>query len=401
MGKFGKKNIVSKNLTDYNIAILGLPGIGKTTLMKETCEKLVGEDGYIILDIGKEDGTSCINGIIAEDVETWKKFDEVTKDIIKNKATDYPNLKIVVIDTIDELFNMAEPEIIRRYNQEKMGEKGFKPVKTINAAYGGFGAGLTAVELLVLDKIWDLKKVGVAVWMCGHTKTKDIVDPVTDQTYTTISANLTQRYFNAIKTKMHIVGMAVIDRSIVTEDTGRKNVVTKEEITRNRVTAENRKIIFRDDNYGVDSKSRFAHIVEEIPMDSDAFIKALKDAIDAAREDGNSAPSVPSEKEVVKEEVKKPNFEEDLAEQLDEEELDEPEEDSEEDSEEELPFMNEPEEISYDNMSEDELRAEIRKLNKTADADVKAEVKNILKSAGVKLNDANRDTLCEIMDLFY
>ena len=85
MGKFGKRNTVSHNITDYNLAILGLAGIGKTTLMVETCEKLVGEDGYIIFNMGKEDGISCIDGAIYENIETWKKFDEVTKDIIKNK----------------------------------------------------------------------------------------------------------------------------------------------------------------------------------------------------------------------------------------------------------------------------------------------------------------------------
>lgn len=43
--------------------------------------------------------------------------------------------------------------------------------------------------------------------------------------------------------------------------------------------AENRVISFRDNNYSVDSKSRFADIVDKIPFDVDAFIKAMQDAI--------------------------------------------------------------------------------------------------------------------------
>lgn len=374
MGKYGKRNIVSRNITDYNLALLGEPGIGKTTLMYEVCEKLV-DDGYIILNMGKEDGISALNAI-AESIDSWKKFDEVTKDIIRNKETDYSDLKIVVIDTIDQLFDLAEPEVIRRYNSEKMGEKGFKPVKTINAAYGGFGAGLAETEKLVLDKIWDLKNVGIAVWMCGHTKTKDIIDPVTDQSYTTLSALLSQRYFNAIKTKMHVVGMAVIDRDVITESTGRKNIVTKEEITKNKVVSESRKIIFRDDNYGIDSKSRFANIVNEIPLNSDAFIKAIQDAIDDAA-NGHK---------VIKQAVAP------VKEKPDEQVLDAEKQEGDTDDD----IMNTPDELDA---TDDELRAEIRKLNRSADEETKAQVKGILKSAGVKLNDADHDTLVEIFSI--
>ena len=390
MGKYGKRNTVSHNITDYNIAILGLAGIGKTTLMVETCEKLVGEDGYIIFNMGKEDGISCIDGAIYENIETWKKFDEVTKDITKNKTTDYPELKIVVIDTIDQLFDIVEPEVIRRYNQEKMGEKGFKPVTSINAAYGGFGSGLDKAIELVLDKIWELKKAGLAVWMCGHTKNKDIIDPLTDQTYTTISANLSQKYFNAIKTKMHIVGMAVIDRDIITESTGRKNVVTHQDITRNKIVSEARKIIFRDDNYGVDSKSRFSHIVDEIPLDSDAFIKAIQDAI--YQEEKN--PTVKSTKTISEE--KKPSPAHVEEEPVSEPVLEEPDLDDNEpdlDVEEETPFATE------DTRTDDEIRAEVNASYKKADTETKKKVKEIISSYG-KLVDVDREGLLEILELF-
>ena len=400
MGKYGKRNTVSKNITDYNVAILGIAGIGKTTLMVNTCEKLVGDDGYIVFNMGKEDGISCIDGAIYENIESWKKFDEVTKDIVKNKSTDYPDLKIIVIDTIDQLFDIAEPEVIRRYNQEKMGEKGFKPATSINAAYGGFGAGLSACEKIVLDKIWDLKSVGIAVWMCGHTKTKDIIDPLTDQTYTTISANLSQRYFNAVKTKMHIVGMAVIDRDIVTESTGRKDIKNNE-ITKNKIMSEARKIIFRDDNYGVDSKSRFADIVEEIPLDSDAFIKAIQDAIYKAEKKKKESSSKEPEQP-------KPNFIEDLEKEDDEDDfgMNPPIEDDDDLvlATPDLDLDEDPEDVltgksDEDTRTDDELRDEIKKVNRAADSELKAKIKEVLKPHG-KLADVDRSVLLEVMKLF-
>lgn len=279
MAKFGKKNKVSTKLEDYNICLLGESGIGKTTLMKEVCEDLFGGDGYMIFNCGKEDGVSCLKDASYEDIDSYKKFDAVTKDVIQNKETDYPELKVIITDTLDQLFEIVEPEAVRRWNAENQGKKDFILAKTLNASWGGFGRGEEKVIEIILDRMWELKKVGVAFWSCGHVKTREVLDPLTGQTYTTLSTNMMQKYFNGIKTKMHVVGVACIDREIIKESTGRKNVVTKKEITKNKVISESRKIIFRDDDYGVDSKSRFSNIVDEIPLDKDEFIKALKEAV--------------------------------------------------------------------------------------------------------------------------
>ena len=72
--KFGKKNKIKVSPLDYNIGLIGESGIGKTTLAKEVCEKLVGEDGYMILNIGKEDGIDAIPNASYEDVPDWITF---------------------------------------------------------------------------------------------------------------------------------------------------------------------------------------------------------------------------------------------------------------------------------------------------------------------------------------
>lgn len=283
MGKYGKKNEVDLNPIHYNIAILGESGIGKTTLAKEICEKLVGEDGYLHLDLGKEDGASAIQGIVSEPVEDWNKLKDVVEDIVENKTTDYPDLQTVVWDTYDELILMAEKEAIRQYNRKNPDKK----ADTINGAWGGFGKGQDKAIELILDKIWELKKVGVNSIIVAHVKRSDITDPISQETYSKLTADTQQRYFNAIKNKMHFIGLAYIDRDIVKEKTGKKNVVTKEEVMINKVVGESRVISFRDDTYSVDSKSRFAEIVDHIPFSSDAFIKAMQDAILAEHAKGS------------------------------------------------------------------------------------------------------------------
>jgi len=127
--------------------------------------------------------------------------------------------------------------------------------------------------------LWSLKKVGVSFIVIGHTKTRNVVDPVTGEDYLQLTTNMPQRYFNAIKTKVHFLGVAAIDREIVSVKTGKKNVVTGEAVKKGVVKGETRKITFRDDNFVIDSKSRFSDIVESIPMDCDLLIKAITDAI--------------------------------------------------------------------------------------------------------------------------
>ena len=41
--KFGKKTEISLNPLDYSIYLMGEGGIGKTTLVKQVCEKMVGD----------------------------------------------------------------------------------------------------------------------------------------------------------------------------------------------------------------------------------------------------------------------------------------------------------------------------------------------------------------------
>lgn len=300
MGKFGKKNEVSLNPLDYNICILGESGIGKSTLSKEICEKLVGEDGYIHFDIGREDGAKAIQGIVSEQIQDWAKLKEVVDDIVENKTTDYPDLKVIIWDTLDELIVLAEAESLRLYNKKNPDKK----ADTISAAWGGFMKGQDKAAEMILDMIWELRKVGVSSIIVGHVKKSDIVDPITQETYSKITADTTQRYFNVIKNKMHFVGLAYIDREIVKEKTGRKNIVTKADITTNKVVSESRVISFRDDTYSVDSKSRFADIVDRIPFSADAFIKAMKDAILSEQSKGSKT-LAEAEKEQAQKEVER------------------------------------------------------------------------------------------------
>lgn len=374
MGKFGKKVQIDLNPLSYNICLLGESGIGKSTLAKQVCKKLVGDDGYMMLDIGKEDGHKAIPGIVSEKCDTWAKYSEVIDDIAENKFTDYPNLKVVGIDTFDQLCDLAEKETVKLWNQ-KCRSAGKPLVDTINGAFGGFGKGLDKAIDLMLDSFWKLKEVGVSVFIIAHIKRTDITDVMTEESYTMLTASTTQRYFNAIKQKMDIIGMAYIDRNIVKRETGKKDI-NGNTISKNVVSGESRVINFRDDTYSVDSKSRFADIVDQIPFNADAFIKAINDAILAAQSnDGvklEDAKKAQAEKEKIKEEKAK-----EASEQI----------------------KKQKSEAEAENSREDIL-AEIQEKYQSATAEQKAEVRKLANGNRLNSSDMPIDTLIQIRNVF-
>lgn len=308
MAKYGKKNIIKIDPLAYNICLLGEPKIGKTTVIKEMLENLVGENGYMFLEMAGEAGADAINGIIYEDVDDWEDIEEIIDDIELNRNTDYAELKAIVADTYDGWIKLAEKEAIRLWNKDHPDKK----ADSIDAAWNGFQKGQAKAFELMFDVMVRLRKIGISMVIIGHVKNKELTDIATGTTYQTLTSDVEKVYFNLLKKKMHFIGLAYYDRKIITEKTGKRNIVTKKEETINRITEEIRKIKFRDDNMALDSGSRFADIVEEIPLDANALITALEDAIKAEFEkntNGKSIEEAKKEQETIKEEKVKENLE--------------------------------------------------------------------------------------------
>lgn len=284
--KFGRKNEIKLDPFAFNLCLMGESGVGKTTIIKQYCEKLAGPDSYLFLECGKEDGADAINGIVWEPVWDWEKFDEVTTDIIENRYTDYKDLRVVVVDTYDELMSLAEQEVVRMHNRDNQEKR----TKNFRSAYGGFNGPYDKAIEIVFDRLWELKRVGVSFIVIGHTKRTTYTDPVSNQTYSMLSTNLDKRYFEALKTKVHFLGVCYVDREIAQLKTGRKNIVNGKEEVLGKVQNESRVICFRDEGFSVDAKSRFADITSDrIPMNVDAMIKAITDAIKKEHDKGSTS----------------------------------------------------------------------------------------------------------------
>lgn len=288
MGKFGKKVVVNNDLSKYLIGVIAPSGWGKSTLLYNVAEKLYGDEGYICADFGQEDGYAAISGAVVEKCPTWKRFKEMVDDIVKNKETDYPDLKIMIWDTMDAAFECAENFAVMSFNKEHMGEQNFRPATSVNSVDGGYGKGLDRVIGLVKREINRLKEVGVGTWFSAHCKERDQTDLFTGNTYTQLTASLTNRYFGSIRDIAHCIGFGYYSREMEHVELGEANPITKKKKTREAVVKEDRRIRFRDDDYLCDAKSRFSEIEPEIGLNADEFIRVLTNAVEAERNKSKS-----------------------------------------------------------------------------------------------------------------
>ena len=288
---FGKRNEINLDILSYNIMLLGESGAGKTSLINNVVTKYTGDpESVLFLEIGQERGADAISGINYINCPEWDMdydefdnaagFSDVCEDIIENRVSDYPKLRAVVWDTLDQLITCAENKVIDMWNREcRTSGHPEKCAKTINGCYSGFGRGEKKAIELMLDMMSRLRQVGVATIIIGHVKQKQIEDTFSGQTYQILTSDQQQNYFNAIKKNLHFLGLLYVDRELAAEKTGKKVFGTNKDETVNHVVGETRRIRFRDDGAVVDCKSRFANIVPEIDCDADQFINALTDAI--------------------------------------------------------------------------------------------------------------------------
>ena len=284
---FGKRNHVKVDPTAYSLMLLGEPKIGKTTVIMEVLEKLVGIDGFMFVELGRERGADAIEGIPYINCPEWSAdydeldnsigWEDLVEDICDNKMEEYKDLRVLVLDTYDQYITIAEDEALALWNRKNPDKR----ADSLNGSWNGFGGGSKKAIELIFNEIDKLEAVGVKVWYIGHVKNKSVTDVASGETYEVLTSDQQQNYFNALKKNLHFLGLAYIDRDIVKEKTGRKNIVTKKDEMKSVVKGEARKIKFRDDNFCVDSGSRFKEIVPEVDLDADQFIKAITDAIKA------------------------------------------------------------------------------------------------------------------------
>ena len=256
--KKAKVNKVSMDLSNYYYLIQGVQKSGKTTFARDFILEMCNdnpEEG-LLLAIGKEKGYKALDDINALDIETWKDFEDVIKELVETKKEH--GIKYIFIDTYDELIPLAEKEVI------KMSIKATKkPCKTFNSAFGGYGQPRVELRKLVTAKLELLNK-HFGLFVLGHTKLKTIKEQgaLEEQEYQKLSSNLNADYHNIVAHKADVIGTVVVEK----------------EVSDKRLSETKTMIYFRDNGF-IEAGARFKNIVDKTEFNAKNFITAIKDAI--------------------------------------------------------------------------------------------------------------------------
>lgn len=255
-----KINKVSLDFENYYFFLKGVEKSGKTTLARDLVLKLYGKaEAGLLLAIGKEKGYKALDNIQALDVEEWSDFEEAIDDLIENRE-EYKDIKLVFIDTLDELIEMAEKATIA-YSNRTTGKR----VSTLNQALGGYGAGRKHLCKIVDEKLSALKSSGYGIFVIGHTKLKTIKEQgmVEEQEFQVLDSNLNSDYANIVAHKADVIATINVEREVNDSK---------------RVTDTKRYVYFRNNGF-INAGSRFSNIVAKVELSADNFIKAITDAI--------------------------------------------------------------------------------------------------------------------------
>jgi nitrogenase subunit NifH len=110
--KVGKKTQVKVDFASYSYLLNGIPGIGKSTMAVEVGQKIYGEDGLLLLTVGQEPKPDHIGNVLTERATDWDDLEEIIESLVEYKEEDYPDLKVIAIDTVDEVFRLAEAKVV-------------------------------------------------------------------------------------------------------------------------------------------------------------------------------------------------------------------------------------------------------------------------------------------------
>lgn len=276
----GIVNELKVDLTNYSYILNGVGGIGKTTMAYELGKKITGSnEGTFIISIGEEPTPDHIDGALYDRAKSWDDLMDITDELIENKS-EYPNTRFVAPDSMDELFRIAEAEVIRMWNKDNPDQK----VKVISQAYKGFQKGENKALELVITWFGSLRDAGYSLFFIGHTKQKNKKDIIQDIEFTQYTNKLESKYYEAIKDKVSIACMAY-DERVLSDVTEVKDAFSKGKKKVGNLIGSKRVLVFRDDDYGIDTKSHFKHIVSKVDFSTDNFVEAVTNAIKSQLEE--------------------------------------------------------------------------------------------------------------------
>jgi hypothetical protein len=378
--KFGKTYKMSEKFEDYSYIINGVGGIGKTTLVYEIGKLVTGSnEGTFIITCGGENKPKHIPDAFGDVAPDFKTFKAIVKELCENKEA-YPDTKFVAIDSLDEYARIVEDYVVAEWNAScDINER----AKSIKQAYKGFQGGENRATGLMIQQVMKLQDAGYSLLEIGHTKTKTKEDVITKVQFEQLTCNLDNKYYNALKDKVNLVAMCYFEH-VIENIEEKKNAFTKKMNKVGELVDRKRVMVFADDDNAIDTKTHFEYIAHKIDFSAESFVNAVEEAIALKLEAFNGNTPKKSVAKTTKPATTPVVVEDDL--------------DEDEDA---PPFDVDDDVEEFDDFDVIEARTQIRNLNKSGTAEQKKQVKAIIASTGMKLDEIDdEETLKTILAVF-
>jgi hypothetical protein len=282
-------NKISTNIEDLTIYIRTLKKFGKTTLFRDVVlEKYNDPQKGLLVGIGAESGYALLDNLNTTQVETWQELVDLKDWLISEKGNEH-DIKIVGFDVVDEMIPIVEKEVCRLSKIETK-----KECKSINGAFGGYGAGQEIVKQMIKDYFTELKKNKIGVWGIAHTKYKSVKQKGDiDEGYMTLTSTLQSNYEGIFGDVFDCVLTGYIDRELESETIKAGD----DEKIIHHATGETRKLYLRGNTF-IDAGCRFKdgsvpeYIVFDKPNMAKDFISIMEEGMRLSKSDSTFVPPV-------------------------------------------------------------------------------------------------------------
>lgn len=261
-----KRNKVKVDLASYpHYILMGEPKVGKTYTMYELAKLEYSLDEMLLISCGSEQGYKSLADIQYEEVLKFSKkedsngdrgFVQVVDDLVKNHKE--LGIKMVVIDTLDTLFDIATEHVM----EESRRQTG-KPSKSLNDCFGGYMRGRDRLLELVMNEIHKLDRLPIALFILGHTKYKGKKDTLTNDEYEQLTTNLRFDFYSPVSNSAQMI----------------VNLAT-ERVIEDGVQVDAKRYMYFTSNGLVDCGSRFEDLPEKLELSAENFMKAFRTGVE-------------------------------------------------------------------------------------------------------------------------
>lgn len=255
----------SSDISSYSNFIFGVPKIGKTTFVS----RLYGDR---VLFLATENRHKVLIGAHVQNIKTWSDYLSVMSQL-RTKKELKDRYDVVAVDTVENLYKMLELHILAKYGTTEFGQV-------------EWGKDWTDLKKGWVDGLQKIEKAGYTPVFIGHAIKETVKIPKSGMLESAIDETMTlktdkkskeeyyefQKFVPDLKEKV----MAPINKMV--DNILFMNMTVDSEMNEQRV-------IHLRESLQWQAGSTFEGITPVIPLDAEAYKKALKDAIDLIGED--------------------------------------------------------------------------------------------------------------------